>query len=276
MFFFKLLSYLPLRVLYILSDLVYPIVWKWIGYRKEVIHQNIENAFPEKSESERSQIIAMFQRNLLDFIVETIKLMTISKEELNSRLSVSNPEVILDYFNNNQSMLLTASHQFNWEWMVTFGRTTLGYPFTSVYRPLRDNFFDRLAIVIRTRFGGKLITSDELIEDLKNNPESTAYSMVMDHVTSKHHYWTTFLSQETLFDTSIDYLAKTLDMPVVYPKLQKVKRGFYSVELIPIGEPPYEQGLTLLPRFIEEIEKSIREQPETWLWSHRRWKYKRI
>ncbi len=275
MFFFKLLSYLPLNVLYIISDLAYPIVWKWIGYRKGVIYENIRNAFPEKSEINRAQIIEGFKRNLLDFIVETIKLMTISKDELNSRLSVGNPEVILDHFNNGKSMLLTAGHQFNWEWMVTFGRTKLGYPFTSVYRPLRDDFSDRLANIIRTRFNGKLITSDELIEDLKNNPEPTAYSMVMDHVTSKHHYWTTFLSQETLFDTSIDYLAKTLDMPVVYPKLQKVKRGFYNVELIPIGEPPYEQRLTLLPRFIEEIEKSIREQPETWLWSHRRWKYKR-
>ena len=131
-------------------------------------------------------------------------------------------------------------------------------------------------IAVRTRFKGKLITNKELIKDLHDHKKVAAYSMVMDHVSSDHHYWTTFLNQDTVFDTSINFHAKNSQLPVIYPRLRKLKRGYYEVELIPLGEPPYSEEPGLLPKFISEIEKSITEQPETYLWTHRRWKYERV
>jgi len=275
MFFFRFLSILPLKLLYVLSDLLYLVIRYGFQYRVTVARINLQNSFPDKSEAEIEKILNNFYRNLSDLIIEAIKLLTITKSELNRRVSVKNLDVVLNHFQKGTSMILAAPHQFNWEWMVTSGRSHTGYSFTSVYRPLKSDFFNRLMIAVRTRFNGKLITNKELIEDLQSHSEVSAYSMVMDQLSSKHHYWTTFLNQDTVFDTSIDYLAKLSQLPVIYPKLKRLKRGYYSIELITLGEPPYDQKTDLLDKFIHEIELSIREQPETWLWTHRRWKYEK-
>lgn len=275
MLFFRLLSFLPLSVLYILSDLLYIIIRYGFRYRVEIARKNIQNSFPDKSADQTERILNGFYSNLSDLIVEAIKLITISEKELNRRVSVRNIEVVLHYFEKGSSMFLMACHQFNWEWMVTAGRTHTPYSFTSVYRPLNSKFFNKLMIAVRTRFNGKLITNSELIADLHANKEVAAYSMVMDQVSSKYHYWSTFLNQETLFDTSIDYHATTFQLPVIYPKLRKLRRGYYDIELIALGYPPYSDTPGLLTKFIKEIELSISEQPETYLWTHRRWKHKK-
>ncbi len=275
MLFFRFLSKLPLSILYILSDVLYLVMRYGFRYRVEIARNNITNSFPNKSEGEVEVILNKFYSNLADLIIESIKLLSISKDELNQRVSVKNLEVVLKHFENQTSMLLVACHQFNWEWMVTAGRTHTPYAFTSVYRPLNNKFFDHLMIAVRTRFKGKLISNKQLIDDLTENAEVAAYSMVMDHVSSKHHYWTTFLNQDTVFDTSIDFHTQSFQLPAIYPKLKKLKRGYYCIELIPLGEPPYCEPATLLPKFINEIEQSILEQPETYLWTHRRWKYEK-
>ncbi len=275
MFFFRFLSKLPLSILYVFSDLLYVVIRHGFKYRVDIARNNLRNSFPAKTEKEIEKLLNGFYSNLADLIIESIKLLSISKEELNRRVTVKNLEIVLSYFENQTSMLLTACHQFNWEWMVTSGRTHTPYAFTSVYRPLNSEFFNRLMIAVRTRFNGKLISNKQLIDDLNGHKEVAAYSMVMDQVSSKYHFWTKFLNQDTVFDTSIDYHAKTFQLPVIYPKLQKLRRGYYSIELIPIGEPPYSESPELLPKFISEVEQSIVEQPETYLWTHRRWKYQK-
>ena len=242
-------------------------------YRVPIARANLKRSFPDKNDVQIEKTLNDFYRNLADLIIEAIKLLSISRAELNKRVSVKNLEVVLEHFNNNTSMLLMACHQFNWEWMVTAGRTHTPFAFTSVYRPLSSAFFNKLMIAVRTRFNGKLITNKELIADLESNSEVAAYSMVMDHVSSKYHYWTIFLNQDTVFDTSIDYHARKFQLPVIYPRLRKIKRGYYEIELIPLGVPPYGEEPDLLPKFIHEIESSIVDQPETYLWTHRRWKY---
>lgn len=275
MFFFRFLSKLPLSILYVFSDVLYVVIRYGFRYRVEIARNNLRNSFPDKTEREIEKVLNGFYSNLSDLIIESIKLLSISKEELNRRVSVKNLELVLGHFENQTSILLTACHQFNWEWMVTSGRTHTPYAFTSVYRPLNNEFFDKLMIAVRTRFNGKLISNKQLIDDLNDHKEVAAYSMVMDHVSSKYHYWTTFLNQDTVFDTSIDYHAERFQLPVIYPRLRKLKRGYYSIELITIGEPPYPKSPGLLPTFISQIEQSIVEQPETYLWTHRRWKYQK-
>ena len=275
MLFFRLLSRLPLPILYIISDLLFLLMRYAFRYRVEIARDNLSRSFPEKNAREIEHLLNRFYQSLADLIIESIKLLTISADELNRRMTVRNLEVVMQHFNKGTSMLLTACHQFNWEWMVTAGRTHTPFAFTSVYRPLNQDFFDRLMIAVRTRFNGKLITNKELIRDIREHNEVTAYSMVMDHVSSKYHYWTTFLNQETVFDTSIDYHARSFQLPVIYPRLRKLRRGYYEIELIPLGEPPYGDYPGLLSKFIKEIECSISEQPETYLWTHRRWKYKK-
>ena len=165
MLFFRFLSILPLHFLYILSDLIYVIIRYGFRYRVEVARKNLHNSFPDKSEAQIEKMLNRFYRNLSDLIVEAIKLLSISAEELNRRVLVKNLEVVLNHFEKGTSLLLTACHQFNWEWMVTAGRTHTPYAFTSVYRPLNSNFFNKLMIAVRTRFNGKLITNKELITD---------------------------------------------------------------------------------------------------------------
>lgn len=273
MWFFYALSKLPLVVLYGISGVLYFFLRHVAKYRLSVVRRNISLSFPNKGESEVSTIINSFYRSMSDMIVETIKLLSMSEKELNRRVSVKNEEALLKHFDRGTSVLLTACHQFNWEWMVAAGRTHLGYSFDPAYRPIKNKFFNNLIITIRSRFGGKTIVDKDLKRVLKENERVVGFSIVMDHVSGKPFAWRSFLNQDTLFDNSIKTLAELSGLPVVYPKLKKIKRGYYEIELIPLAEPPYHPDHNFLDRFIKEIEQSINDQPETYMWTHRRWKY---
>lgn len=276
MIFLKLLSRIPLGVLYLLSKLVYFITFHIVGYRKKVVYKNLKNAFPQKSDKEVKTIAREFYKRFSDFIVEALKGITISSAELNRRVKFINVEVLEPYRSRNQSVVVLASHQFNWEWGLLAGCLQLPFPIDVIYQKLSSQAFDKLMLSTRSRFGGNPIEKDSaLLEIMRRKNRLKALGIVADQSPTPDapKHWTHFLNQETAFYLGAQQISRVTKYPAFFMKVKNIKRGKYEVELINIGLPPYEKnGFDIIENYARETEKAINEDPAGWLWSHRRWK----
>ncbi len=276
---FKAVSFLPLWVLYIISDILYVIMYYVVRYRYPVVKENIEKAFPEKDQKEQLVIIKNFYRNLGDFMMETLKGMSISADEINQRVVIKDKEAIERYFKQGQSVLIMTSHQFNWEWLLFACCLQLSAPMNPVYKLLNNGYFDRLMIKTRSRFGSKPIEMQEtLMEVVKRKSTLNGFGLIADQIPlpDAEKYWTTFLGRDTAFFVGSEKIAHMTKYPVVFAGIKKVKRGYYEVYFEDISAPPYDkQSHTILDTYVVKSEKILREQPDNWLWSHRRWKYQK-
>ena len=169
MFFVRLLSRLPFPILYLISDVLFIFGYRVFGYRKKMVRRNLESSFPEKSQKEIKLIEHSFYRNLCDYAVETLKLMTIKPEALKKRVVYKNLEIIEACERNNQSVLFLASHQFNWEWITAAGNLWLPLPADYVYQAQRSEFVNRFSVLTRGRFGSKAIKRSEVMRDIVRN-----------------------------------------------------------------------------------------------------------
>jgi Kdo2-lipid IVA lauroyltransferase/acyltransferase len=281
MLFLRLISRLPLSVLYRISDLLFVLSYYVIRYRRSLVKKNLRNSFPEKSKAERAYIARGYYRNLCDYAVETIKLLTIEKDELKKRVVFINTEIAENYTAQNQSILLLASHQFNWEWLLAAGNINLPMPLDFVYQPINSALTDRLLLACRTRFGAHPIKRNELgREIIKRRNVLHATAIVADqypgHKRDKR-YLTTFLHQETAFFYGTNQLAAMTQYPVLFTEIKKVKRGFYEVKFVPLAEPPYEKNSDeIIDRYAKAAETLIHQYPAGWLWSHNRWKKRHL
>lgn len=275
----KILSKLPLWVLYGFSNFLGFLIGKVIRYRKKIVLENLRNSFPEKSEKELRSIASGFYRNLSDIIVETIKGITISKQELVKRVKFKNVELMDNYCREGKSMLVLNIHQCNWEWLLISGCIQLNFPIDAVYTPLSNKSMDKLMIRMRSRFGGNPIPVGKALRKMtKKSKIVTAFALVSDQAPmwSFKKYWTTFLNQETAFIPGIVHLPKVTNYPVLFMGMRRLKRGYYEVDIQSIAEPPYSKdNHEVMEEFVSKAEAVIRQNPSDWLWSHRRWKYKR-
>ena len=276
----SLVSLLPFRILYWLSDGLYLLVFHVIGYRKRVVYENLRNAFPDKSSSEIDKIARKYYHHLCDIMVEIIKMMHISKSSIVKHVKFSNPQVFDDDYADGKHILMVISHFNNWEWLGTLSLQT-SYKINSIYKPLRNKFFDRFMIRVRRRFGADVVpmakTGRFIVEKFKGNqPCMLNFLSDQSPGRSEVQYWTTFLNQDTPVYLGVEKLAIKTRQPVYFGKPVKIKRGYYSVEIKKICDDAsllQEHQLTEL--HIRELEKAILDAPECWLWSHRRWKIKR-
>jgi KDO2-lipid IV(A) lauroyltransferase len=280
MFFIKLLSRLPFPVLYLFSDFLFFISYRVIKYRRKIVVSNLKISFPNKPNEEIKKIEKKFFRNLCDYAVETLKLVTISKEELEKRMVYKNPDLIEPYKNKDQSVIYVTSHQFNWEWLVAAGPFSLPMQVDFVYQPPSNSFFDALTLYFRTRFGAYPIKrADVAREIIKRREINRGVAIVADQFPGHDNdkkYWTTFLGQETAFFQSINQLAYMTQYPVFFAKVSHPKRGFYEIELVQISSPPYQKdNFDMIENYVKETESVIKSDPAGWLWSHKRWKKKR-
>lgn len=275
--FFTFLSRLPFPVLYALADVLYIVAYYLMGYRKHVVRENLQKAFPEKSPEEIQRLVKAFYRNLTDVIVEILKALTISKEEITRRVRVVRPEILQQYADKGQSVLALTSHQCNWEWILLGSSVRYDFPLDAVYRPLSNSFFDRLMRKVRSRFGGDPIPAARTLRELvRRKNQVRILGVVADQSPAKDEekYWTRFLSRETAFYTGPDRLAYLTKQPVVFISMHRIKRGYYEVVFQPLAEPPYEKDSNnIVQKYALLAEASIRQQPANWLWSHRRWKH---
>lgn len=279
MFFLRLISRLPLGILYLFSDVLFILGYYIIPYRKKLVRRNLLNSFPDKSPDAIKKIERKFYRNLCDYAVETLKLLTIDKGDLNKRVLFTNPEVIEPYRQKNLPIIGLASHQFNWEWLLVAGNFhfTLDY----VYQPINNSLTDKLLREIRSRFGGYGIKRNELGREMvKRRNLWRMIAIVSDQYPGQKKdkkYITRFLHQETAFFQAPDQIASLTQYPVVFAAIRKVKRGYYEATFVPLTEPPYiKDQENVIERYVEEAEKVIRENPEGWLWSHKRWKKRHL
>lgn len=279
MIFLKLLSRLPLGLLYLITDALYLLTYYVIGYRKEVVMMNLKNSFPDKSEKEIKKIAKEFYNRFSEYIAETIKAISISESEMKRRVIFTNVSAVKPYAEKNQSIILVGGHQFNWEWALLTGCLVLPFPVDAVYQRLSNKKFDKLMLDTRGKFGGKPIDKKYILRTLlKSKDRLRAVAIMADQSPGMDtvKYWTTFMNQDTAFFMGPEQMAKALNYPVFLYKMVRVKRGHYTVELINLSNPPYEkESHDILDKYIEKIEQQIADDPAGYLWSHKRWKHKR-
>lgn len=277
MFVLRWLSRLPFPVLYAFSDFLFFIGYYLIGYRKALVRRNLLHSFPEKSEAEIKRIQKDFYHNLCDYAVETIKLLSITPEELKRRLVYKNPEMVKQFSDTNQSILLLTSHQFNWEWLLASGCLYLPLSVDFVYQAQSNKIFNEFSLLGRTRFGAFPIERSQVgRETIKRKGILRGIALMADqfpgHLDNKK-YWTQFLNQRTAFFLGLGQLAFLTQYPAVFFGLKKIKRGYYEAEGFVVSQPPYgRESQQIVEDYIQATERIIKQQPAGWLWSHNRWK----
>jgi|JI10StandDraft_1071094.scaffolds.fasta_scaffold00415_18 KDO2-lipid IV(A) lauroyltransferase len=278
MFFLKLLSRIPLPILYWFSDFLFFMSYRVVGYRRKLVKKNLKRSFPEKSKAELKSIEKEFYKNLCDYAVETLKLLTISEAELRKRMQFTNLPAVKAILDTETSIIMFASHQFNWEWLLAAG--SLNHPIDFVYQQQSSKLFDNFSLAGRMRFGAYPIKREQVArESISRKSITRGIAIMADQFPGKKRdkkYWTTFLNQDTAFFQAISQLTVMLQYPVVYTAIRKKKRGYYEAEYMVIDNPPYEKGSDLMvDHYARATEKIIKENPAGWLWSHNRWKKKR-
>jgi KDO2-lipid IV(A) lauroyltransferase len=281
MLLLKLISRLPFTVLYRMADLLFLLSYYVVRYRRGLVRKNLTNSFPNLSKSELARIERLFYLNLCDYAVETLKLLTISREELKNRMVYTNPELLDTYKQKNQSIILLSSHQFNWEWLLVSGNLWLNIPIDFVYQPLNSKFVDTLMQTCRTRFGGHAIKRNKVARELvKRKNILRGIAIVADQYPGKKQnkkYETTFLNQATVFFYGSQQMANLTQYPVLYGSVKKVKRGYYTCTLVKVAEPPYApDSEDVVKKYAKLVEDVILRDPPGWLWSHNRWKKRHI
>ncbi len=279
---FYLISLLPFPLLFLFSDLLFVVVYYVTGYRKKVVLQNLMNAFPEKREAELRTVMRRFYHHFCDVIFETIKLLTISKQQFRKRCVMTEKakSTFQRYFDSNQSIVGVMGHCGNWEWGAISHQVYFSRMITGVYHPLSNKFFDEFMLKLRGRFGGDIVPMHSLYKrliSLRNQNLSTTIGLIADQTPPRENaYWTTFLNQDTPVFNGPEKLARKFKYPMVYLGVKKVARGYYTLDAEVLSEDheKLEYG-RLTELHTASLEKNILEQPHTWLWSHRRWKHKR-
>jgi KDO2-lipid IV(A) lauroyltransferase len=278
--FIYLLSLLPFPVLYFISHLVYGLLYYVIGYRKQVVLENLRNSFPQKSEQEIKVICKAYYRYLCDLFLETFKTLTISESEMLQHCSMGkDAQVLFDKLAaEGKSIVLVLGHFGNWEWAGNTFILSCKQQLYVIYHPIGNKHFDDLMFKMRTRFGAKLIAMKNTYKEmLGQRAELNATAFIADQTpSSQNAYWTTFLNQDTPVFRGTETIAKKLDRPVVYISIVKLKRGYYEMQAEMLCANPTataEGEVTEL--HTRRLEKDIIAHPENWLWSHRRWKHKR-
>ena len=273
-----LFSALPFRVLYVLSDFNYLLMYHVWRYRRKVVRENLEKSFPEKTEAERLQIERKFYRYLSDYMLEDLKLLHMSAEDLCQRMIYKNTEQYLELTEKYGGIIVMIPHYANYEWLIGMGSVMKpGDVPVQVYKPLKDKYLNELFKQIRSRFGGynipKHSTAREIIK-LKREGKNMVVGLITDQWPSGERYWTTFMGQETAFLNGAEQNEKIMNFPVFYCELTKTRRGYCEAEFKLMTEAPKEtvEG-EITDMFAHELEQTIRREPAYWLWSHKRWKF---
>ena len=277
-FFLYLLSLLPFWFLYIVSDILFVIIYYLVGYRRKVVQQNLENAFPERTKQERHDIELKFYRFFADLMVETIKSISISDKELNRRVKPTNPDLVREYLAINRSIIGVSGHYCNWELACLSISSVTSKKYMLIYKPLSNKVIDKFFIRIRARFGGIPVAMKLVLRkmiEFKNEPFITV--LLGDQTPVRHDasYFMKFMNQPTAVFLGVEKLAKSFDCLVVFCDVRRVKRGYYTYTIVPLVEhakltEPYE----ITKAHVQYLENVIMEEPQYWLWSHRRWKFK--
>jgi len=275
----KFFSRLPLRALYAFSTFLYLLAFYVVRHRHQVIRGQLEKVFPDWTDAERERVHKRFLKNFCDVVIEVLKSVSMTEDDMRGRVRIVNLDAARQYLDAGQSVMLVTSHLGNWEWLLHGVTLELGYPVDAAYKPLHDQWAERLMLGIRSRFGARLVPAKELLADfLRRRGVVRAVAMNADQapVSTDKRYWTLFLGQDTAFYIGAEQIARATRLPILYVRVRRVRRGFYEAELKQLwdGREVTEPN-TVTERYARACELDVLASPADWLWSYRRWRLKK-
>lgn len=278
--FIYFIALLPYPLFHGLCDFFFVIVYYILGYRKKVVFENLRKSFPEKSEAEIKKIASKFYRYLIDLLLETFKTLIFTEKQALKHCSFTpDAKKLFDgYAEQNKSVIIVMGHYGNWEWAGNTFSLQCKHQLYVIYHPLTNADFNRLIVKMRTKFGTKLIAMRDTFRDMvKFRDELNATAFIADQTPAPESaHWMTFMNQDTGVFLGTEKIARKMNYPVVYATVKRIRRGYYEIHAETLFENPKEttDGEITIAH-TRKLEKDIRECPELWLWSHRRWKHKR-
>lgn len=271
----RLFARLPLGVLYVLSSALAMLLHRVLRYRLAVVRENIAAAFPAMSPEQRRRTERGFYRHLADLAVEVIAASSMPRALFTSRVRLHNADEFRAVLAEHKGpVLVMAIHQGNWEWMLHAAALALDIPIHAVYKPLHSARWDVFAYDLRSRFGSRPLPMQSVLRTvLRKRHEQAAYAIVADQSASRQGYWTRFLGRDAAFYRGTERMARAVDAPVVFIQCLRLGRGRYEARFHTLSTPPHPAAdHAITERYIALAERCIREQPETYLWSSRRWR----
>ncbi len=277
-------SLLPFWALYILSDILYFPLYYIIRYRRKLVYESMHNSFPDKSEKEITRMVKAFYHHFCDYIVETIKLLHISDAETKRRFVIENIDVLQRALDERRQVILMLGHYGNWEYIPSIAlwlNAPEGAVMGEVYRPLKNRWFDKFFLKLRSRYNTVNIPKNDIFREYikyrrDNRPAIVGFMADQTPSPANIYYWTNFLNQDTPMLTGIERIAQKLDCSLVYADVIKLKRGHYKIVFEEITQTPKDyKEFEITEIYTRLMEKTILRAPEFWLWTHKRWKHKR-
>lgn len=270
---------LPFCCLYILSGIMYPVVYYLIGYRKKVVFANLKNAFPEKSQAEIQNTARRFYRHICDITLEIIRMQYLKKEDYLKRMIFTNPELVNRYIDEGKSVMILTMHYNNWEWSSCFPHY-LNHHILGVYKPLHNRLFDVYLNEAREKQGAEMISNAQVLRRIiraEKSGERVLLWLAGDQTPPEFHkFWMLFMGQEAMFYPGPASLSRRFNLPVFFQHTEKTARGYYKTTFELLSEHPEELSeAEIMKKYVGRMEQIIRWKPEFYLWSHKRWKHKR-
>lgn len=277
--FIWLLSILPMRVLHFISDIAYLVIYYIVGYRKKTVYGNLKLAFPNKTDKEIKHIAKKSYRHFADIFVEMIKSFTISKKELEKRWVIKNIDVLKDIEEQNKSAILYGAHYANWEWIFILN-SKINYTGFAIYKKIANKHFDKKVKDVRSKYNTVLVPTKQIFEVIRSNKQKNLLSLYgflgdQSPKPDKAYHWPIFLGVQVPAYTGVELFAKKYDLPVVFFKTKRVKRGYYECTLKLLAENPTSyKDYKITDFFLQEVEQQIKEAPEFYFWTHKRFKHR--
>lgn len=269
-------SLLPIQILYLISKIIRFIVYDILCYREKVVIDNIQNTFIEKSQTEVIKLKNNFYDYFFELIVEIIKLLSISKDELNKRFTFSNINVIKQALKKNKSVIVVVGHYGNWEWALRSASNLIDTKIIGVYKRINNTIFEWLLLKIRSNTNVLPVEIKSLSRELVNNNEKKIYAMVADQspTLEQSNVRINFLNRDTLVYTGVEKISKKYNMPVFYLNIKLTSKGYYESTFEEINSKNINgKKLEITKEFFSKLENQIKSEPRLWLWSHKRWKH---
>lgn len=276
-FFVVLIGIIPFFLLYGVSDFIRFFLFKVFKYRRTVVETNLRESFPDRSEKEIQELVSKFYTNLSDVLIEGIKAFTMTHKQVIKRHHVVNPEVVDPLTEAQRSFIAVPCHYGNWEWGSMSGSLQLPQQNVVFYKPLNNKWVDKFVRWSRAKYRSNLVSVYKTARVFQQYaPNNSVFIMASDQSPSniRKAIWVKFLGRDTAFLHGPEVYARKFNLPVVFVDIQRIKRGFYELELSLITDNPSElnEG-EITQRYAKKLETAILNKPENWLWSHRRWKH---
>ncbi|MFH6969756.1 lysophospholipid acyltransferase family protein [Flavobacterium sp. FlaQc-28] len=274
-----LISILPFRLFYLLSDCIYFLIYYVVGYRRKVVKENLALTLPHLSVEERKKIEKKFYQHMCDMFLEMIKTMSISPEEMEKRFTVTNLDLVQEYAEKGKSVILVASHYASYEWLLTINRKIV-FQGVAVYKKVANPYFDKLVRKIRSKYDTELVETKKAIPTMAQNQRDgilSMYGLASDQSPKLDRIFHSmkFMGIEVPVHTGAEMLAKKYDLSVVFVKVNKIARGYYEATFVSLADNPNDyENFEITEKYLKEVEKQIYEAPEYYLWTHKRWKHR--